>query len=111
MNEIIQSNEYDALIKNIKHKRKVVIILTIIALLITITACTPINIVLLDKTVIHYKGINPIITKPLILVISSFGVVAYMHVSTPLITSLDIECDPKKHLILNTVLNKQKNKF
>lgn len=110
MNQPIQTNEYDALIKKIQRKRKIVIVLTIIAVLITIIACSPIYIGFLDKTVIDYKGINPVITVLLVLVIFFCELIAYAFVSTPLTTSMDIECDPEKHLTLNTVLNKQKNK-
>ncbi len=110
MNQVIKSNEYDDLIKKIQRKRKIIIVLTIIAVLITITACSPIYIGFLDKTVIDYKGINPVITVLLVLLIFFFELIAYTFVSTPLTTSMDIECDPEKHLILNTVLNKQKNK-
>lgn len=109
MNQVIQSNEYDALIKKIQHKRKVVIVLTIIAVLITITACSPIYIGFLNKTIIDYKGINPIFTVLLVLLIFFFEIIAYALVSTPLTTSMDLECNPQKHLTLNVVLNKQKN--
>ncbi len=110
MNQIFQSSKYDALIKKIQRKRKVVIVLTIIAVLITITVCSPMYISFLDKTVMQYEGINPSITVFLVLLILFFELIAYVFVSTPLTTSMDIECDPQKHLILNTVLNKQKNK-
>ncbi len=110
MNRIIKSNEYNDLIKKIQRKRKVVIVLTIIAVLITITACSPIYIGFLDKTVIDYKGINPVITVLLLLLIFFCELIAYAVVSTPLTTSMDIECNPEKHITLNAVLNKQKNK-
>ena len=110
MNQVIKSNEYDGLIKKIQRKRKTVIVLTIIAVLITITACSPIYIGFLDKTIIDYKGINPVITVLLVLLLFFCELIAYVFVSTPLTTSMDIECDPEKHLTLNTVLNKQKNK-
>ena len=110
MNQIIKSNEYDDLIKKIQRKRKTVIVLTIIAVFITITACSPIYIGFLNKTVIDYKGINPVITVLLVLLIFFCELIAYAVVSMPLTTSMDIECDPEKHITLNTVLNKQKNK-
>lgn len=110
MNQIIQSNEYDALIKKIQRKRTWVIVLTVIAVVITITACSPGTIVVLDKTIVDYKGINPIVTALLLLLILFFEIIAYALVSMPLTASMDMECDPQKHLILNTVLNKQKKK-
>lgn len=109
MNQILQSDKYNALIKKIKQKRKIVIVLTIIAMLITIAACSPFHIEVLDKTIVDYKGANPVITVLLILLILFFELIAYTLVSTPLSTSMDIECDPEKHLILNTALSKPNN--
>ncbi|MBP3692554.1 MAG: hypothetical protein J6I80_04860 [Clostridia bacterium] len=84
--------------------------MTVIAVVITITACSPGTIVVLDKTIVDYKGINPIVTALLVLLILFFELIAYALVSMPLTASMDMECDPQKHLILNTVLNKQKKK-
>lgn len=78
--------------------------------MITITACSPTYIVILGETVIDYKGINPVITVLLVLVLFFCGLVANAVVSMPLTTSLDMECDPEKHLTLNAVLNNQKNR-
>lgn len=110
MNQITKSNEYDTLIKKIQRKRSVVITLTIIAVLMTFFACSPAYLSILGKTVIDYKGINPVITVLLVLVLFLCGVVANAVVSMPMITSMDIECDPEKHITLNTVLNDQNNK-
>lgn len=110
MNQFIQSNEYDALIKKIKGRRTVVIVLSVIAVLIVLGLCSPFYIQILDKTIIDYKGINPIITIIFVLLLCLGEVIAYAFVSMPLVTSMDNECDPQKHLILNSVLNKQKNK-
>lgn len=110
MNQIIKSNEYDELIKKIQRKRSIVITLTIIAVLMTFFTCSPTYIVFLGETVIDYKGINPVITVLLVLVLFFCGLVANAVVSMPLTTSMDIECDPEKHLTLNAALNLQKNK-
>ena len=110
MNQTSQANEYDALIKKIQRKRIAVIILTIIAIVITTTICSPIQIEILDETIIDYKGINPVITVLLVVLIFFIELIAYALVSSPLTTSMDVECDPEKYLILNKALNKQKNK-
>lgn len=110
MNRIVQSNEYDALINKIQRKRKTVIILTLIAFLIIITVCSPIYIEFLNEVIIDYKGISPVITVLLVLLILFIELIAYALVSSPLTTSMDIECDPQKHFVLNATLNKQKNK-
>lgn len=110
MSRINQSNEYDALIKKIQRKRKTVIALTIIAVLIVYAACMPVRIEFLNETIVDYKGINPVITVVLVILILFIEGIAYALVSSPLTTSMDIECDPQKHLVLNDILNKKKNK-
>ena len=62
-----------------------------------------------NKVIVYYKGINPIFATLIILFILFCELVAYELVSTPLTTSMDLECNPQKHLILNAFLNKQKN--
>lgn len=109
MNQTIQPSDYDVLIKKIRRKRKIIIALTIIAFLVTIVMCSPTKIVLLDKTVIDYKGINPVITIIIVIFIFFCELIAYAFVLTPLTTSMDVECDPQKQLVLNMALNKQKN--
>lgn len=108
MSKISQFNDYDTLIVRIQRKRKIITVLTIIILLITILACSPSRTQILD-TVIDYKGVHPVITALIVLAILFFALLAYSFVSSPLITSMDIECDPKKHLMLNDVLNTEKN--
>lgn len=110
MNEIIKSNKYDALIRSIKRKRIAVIVITLIVFFITITVCSPIQIEVLGEMIVDYTGINPIITVFLVLIIFFFELIAYALVSAPLNASLVVECNPEKHLILNYVLNKQRNK-
>lgn len=109
MNQPIQPSDYDALIKKIRRKRKIIVALAIIAFLVTIVMCSPTKIVLLDKTIIDYKGINPVITILIVIFIFFCELIASAFVSTPLTTSMDVECDPQKHLVLNMALNKQKN--
>lgn len=104
-----QTNEYDALINIIKRKRKCVIAFTIVILVMILIFTSPINIQVLDKTIVDYKGLNPIITVILVIFVLLIECVVYATVSSPLATSMEIESDPQKHLILNAALNKQKN--
>ena len=103
-------NEYDALIKSIKRKRKTVVILTIVAVLIAITLCSPIYIGSEDNPIVDYKGIPPVYMVIIIVAILIIEIIAYGLVSIPLVASMEIECNPEKHLILNDILNNQKNK-
>lgn len=105
-----ETQEYSAIIKKIRQKRKVVTTLTIIALFIAIVFCSPAQIVLFDETVLDYKGVSPVITVLIALLILVLELIAHAIVSAPLTTSMDVECDPEKHLTLNMALNKQKNK-
>lgn len=102
--------EYDFLIEKIERKRKVLFVLSVIAILITILACSPVYIGLPNKTIVDYKGVNPIVTVLLILLVLFIEFIAYVFISIPLTTSMDIECNPQKYLTLNQALNKQKNK-
>lgn len=104
-----QLNTHEDLIKKIRRRRKIVSILTVIALLLTIVLCSPMYMEFVGETIVDYKGINPVITILLILFILLCGFFAYVGVLWPMTTSLDLECDPQKHLILNSSLNKQKN--
>lgn len=102
MNQYVQSNEYEILIKKIRRKKKIVRISTIIALLITLAFCLPIYIYILGKTYIDYSGVHPIITVFLVLFILFCALIAYAFVMAPVTGALDIECDPQKHFILST---------
>ena len=110
MNPIPQTNEYDALIQRIQRKRKAVIVSTVIVLVIAGILCSPIYIETFRGVVVDYAGIHPVWRTLVFLLVLLCGIVAYALVSAPLTTSMEIECDPHKHLMLNTVLNKQKNK-
>ncbi len=104
------NSEYDALIKKIKNRRTVIIILTIVAVLITLVFCTPSTIEVMDKTVYYHEGINPIATMLIVIGIIILAIIAYAIVLAPMVNALDVECDPQKHLVLNSTLNNQKNK-
>lgn len=110
MNEILHTTEYDEIIKRIERKRKVVIGFTIIAVFLTILFCSPGEIYYLGEKITAFKGVNPVITVILVLLIFVAEVVLYNVVSNPLKRSMDIEADPRKHLVLNFRLNKSKNK-
>lgn len=110
MNKNIHSGEYDALIKKIKRRRNIVVVLTIVLVMITITVCSPMEIVVLDETIVSHKGINPIFTLLFVLGILVFECIAYAVVSMPLDASLNVECNPQKYLILNQAFDKQNNK-
>lgn len=109
MNHPIQSNEYSVLINKIQRKRRIIIVIAGVAAVIAFVMCSPGQIVFLDKTIIDYKGIHPVITILLVIFIFFCELIAYALVSTPLTTSMDVECNPQKHLILNQALNKQKS--
>ncbi len=110
IDEIVKSKEYDAVIKGIKQKRTAVIVITTFVVLITLVVCTPIQLEVSGEKIVNYKGISPVINVGLVLLILFLEAIFYALVSAPLNTSLDVECNPEKYLILNHALNKQKNK-
>ena len=103
-----QMNEYDIIIKKINIKRKLVIITAIIISIAVIALTSPNHLEILDKTVIDTKGIHPVFTAMLVLLVLFIEIIAYAIVSMPITTSLDIECDPQKYLNLNAALTKGK---
>ena len=109
MNQHIQTKQYDALIKKIQHKRRWIIALTVIAVWAVLIFTLPSRLEIMGETVIDYQGQHPVLIILMILLCFFVGAVAFAIVSAPLTTSMDIECNPKKHLILNIALNKQKN--
>lgn len=101
-------DKYKDLIKKIKKRRTVVTVLSIVAILLTIFLLSPTKLVLGGETIIDYEGnyIAMALIVVLILLITLFaGAVAIF----PMTSSMINECDPEKHLILNTELNKAKN--
>lgn len=109
LNQDTDTGEYDALIKSIKRKKKVLSILTAIAILLTVALCSPTYIYILDGAVINREGIHPAFTVLIVLFILICSFVIFTIVLFPLGASMTIECNPKKHLILNAALNKSKN--
>ena len=101
--------KYKELIEKIKKKRNRVNAITIIVALLILFFAGPTHIVVLDKTVLAYKGLPLVVVVLLIILWLFIGMILYAIVSLPLTTSMDNECDPEKHLILNTQLNKQKD--
>lgn len=102
--------KYSAVIKKIQRRRKWVMALTLIATLSILIFCTPVHFEVMEETVIESKGLHPVLLVLLILLCFWIEIIAYALVSTPLTTSMDRECDPEKQLVLNMLLNKQKNK-
>lgn len=109
MNQPVLTNEYDALIKKIRRKKTAVLVTTIVALLVVLIACCPMHLSVLGKVVVDYKGASPVLAVFLILLVIFCELIVYSVVLLPLTTSLTLECDPQKHIALNTALNKQKN--
>lgn len=105
----MNESQYSDLITKIQKKRKWVIALTIVAVLLVILLTSPIKLEVMGETVVDYKGLHPVLTILLVFLCFFIEIVAYAMVSLPLNTSMDQECDPEKHLILNSSLNKQKN--
>lgn len=105
----MNESKYSDLIAKIQRKRKWVIALTIIAVVLVVLFTTPMKIEVMGDAVVDYKGLHPVLTVLLVLVCFFVEAIVYAVVSLPLNTSMEQECDPEKHIILNMRLNKQKN--
>lgn len=105
----MDETKYSELIKSIQKKRKVVIVLTVIAVISILLFATPTKVEILEETVIDFEGLHPVLIAVLVILCFFIELVAYAIVSLPLNTSMEQECDPEKQLILNQHLNKQKS--
>ena len=99
-------DKYSGLIADIKRKRNLVIILTIIGAIVLVTLTSPIQLEVVGEVLIDYRGVHPAITVGLVLLCMFIEIIAYAAVSAPLTSAMDTECDPEKQLILNTALSK-----
>ena len=106
---LMNESKYVALIEKIQKRRKWVVALTVIAIILIVLFASPSKIQVMGETVKESQGLHPVFIVILILLCFSFELIAYALVSMPLSTSMDVECDPEKQLILNKHLNKQKN--
>lgn len=108
MSSSAPANEYSALINSIRRKRKIVGVIMVIAMVIVALISSPGTIYVPGKA-IEYAGISPVLTVVFIILILFCALIAYWVVMAPLTNSLQLECDPQKHLALNTALNSSKN--
>lgn len=97
---------YDYLVAKIRRNRRWVIALTIIAMVLTVLLSTPIQVEIMGKTYIDKGGLHPVLIVLLVALCLLGGIIAYATVSLPLYTSMDLECDPEKQLLLNVSLEK-----
>ena len=99
----IQLAKYDKEIKDIKKKRKSAAVMLISALALLICLCFPLNIELLS---IHWKGLG--IGTAILLMLLCFVIycIAIVKINLPLNSALDKECDPEKHIALNSAFLK-----
>ena len=109
MSSSVPANEYSALINSIRRKRKIIGVLMVIAIVIVALISSPGTIYVPGKATIEYSGISPGLTVIFIILILFCALIAYSVVLLPLTSSLQTECDPQKHLALNTALNSSKH--
>ena len=99
MNEM----KYGELITKIRKKRSWVLVLTIAAVLLLLIFGSPIYIKAFGRVIVDYPGFPIALTVLLILLCLFVEIMVLAVVSAPIQASLDQECDPEKHFILNTV--------
>ena len=101
------SNDYDELIKKLSKRKKLLTILSTVIVLVTVILCSPIEIEIFNKTYVEHNGIHPVFTALLVLFIILCEFLVGGWLLSPLITSMTVECDPKKYLFINNALNKK----
>ncbi len=109
MSKPVRSSDYAELIETIRRKKRLATVLTVVAVVVAITVLSPTYLEIMGEVVVDYKGIHPVATAFIVLFILFCGLVAYGKAVLPLNSSMEEECDPQKHWILNEALNKQKN--
>ncbi len=97
------TNEYNALIAKIQKKKKIVLVIAIIAAAVTILLGSEYYS---PKSGSYVSILGPVPCGLILLGILIVSFVSYAFVIAPLTNSLYNECDPRKHLVLNSVLNK-----
>ena len=106
MNQDKQDLEYTNLIRKIRRRRKWVIAFTLIAIFAVAAFGFPAQLEILGETILDSKGLHPVLIILLILLFLFVELIVYAMVSMPVTTALVQECDPEKHLVLNTTLTK-----
>lgn len=111
MNMNVNSDsEYNDLIKKISVKKGIIIALTIVAEIAVLLFTTPSYIGFMGKTIIDYKGLHPVFTVLLVILVYFVGIIACAIVLVPLTNSINVECDPQKYLALNFAHGKKSNR-
>lgn len=105
----VQMEKYDAVIRKIKRKRRWVLVLSMIAAWVIIIFATPMTLEVLGASMVEYNGVHPAIAVVLLVLCLLISMFAYAAVSVPLFSSMQENCEPEKNLVLNVMLNKQKN--
>ena len=103
--------KYSELIRSIKRKRAVVYVVTVAILVLTVLLTIPFSLEVMGEMIIDREGLNPILIVLICFFILFVGIIAYGIVSAPLVTALNVECDPEKQVALNLALDKNKNTY
>ncbi len=102
------TNEYAAIIKQIRKKQKKVVTLGVIAVLVALAIGSPLHITTADNVIVDSQGATALSTILNIIFILIWEFLAYLAAMAPINASMDVECDPKKNLALTSALNRSK---
>ena len=104
----IDPQKYEALIRKIKVKKRIVLALMILAAILILIFGTPLYINIGDVFV-DRQGLPFGVVILLALLAAVFSIIANSFIIYPVVSAMDVECDPEKHLVLNSALNRQKS--
>lgn len=109
MNINFYDPKYDKLIKKIKTRRFIINALMIISVTLTVLYTILPGIEVLGEKLVQFDGLHHAIAVVIILLITFVYVICQAAATLPLFASLDNECDPYKHLILNSRIKHRKD--
>lgn len=101
--------EYEAMIKSIGRKKRLVIISAAVAALIVLIVGGSFMIELPGKAPIEYKGLHPALVVLLLLLIFLIEAYLYAVAIAPVAAALTVEGDPYKHMVLNQAIFKNRD--
>lgn len=103
----IDPQKYAAVIRKIKTKRRIVLAILIIVAVVILIFGSPLYINI-GEVFIDRQGLPVGVVILLALLAAIFSIIAISFIMYPVVSAMDVECDPEKHLVLNAALNRQK---
>ncbi len=103
-------DNYDNLIRKIKRNKKIIISLFVVSVIAILVATMEIRISFMGRVEYYKEGAHPaLIIGLLFLAFFLYLLAMGVKVFNPLSSPMETDCDPNKHLIINSALQKPKD--